>query len=278
MFDEEYFLIPLPHIFTQMFTKGTGKPWSESGNDNSIMGLFVEWRRPEHYLYAQWLVDDISLDFLIDLLGLRDEFGNRQIPSKLAWSLGGYYDFPWGRVGLYHAGATKYTFEPTNASYPYGYTYQPAVTYQLEDGTPMPLYPWDNTVGYLYGENNLAFRVEYGHTLGPWVLGGALEYVVSGSKSPGNPWHEYTTYIEAGRKTLLLDDPVLEHVLSVDADVSWTWKWLTLKSRVRLGSVWTQLALESATDGGAAIFRPQPGVNSFLYSWTIGAELKWAGG
>ena len=80
-------------------------------NDNNAMGLFVDWRKPLYYLYAQWLVDDISLDFLIPTF-LRDELGSdRRIPQKWAWSLGGYYEFPFGRLGFYHAGATKYTFQ-----------------------------------------------------------------------------------------------------------------------------------------------------------------------
>ena len=74
VFDEEYFLSPVPHIITQIVTKGRGKPWSEAANDNSIMGLFVEWQRPRSYAYAQWLVDDISLDFLVPGF-LRDKLG-----------------------------------------------------------------------------------------------------------------------------------------------------------------------------------------------------------
>ena len=51
--------------------------------------------------------------------------------NKLAWSIGGYYDFEFGRVGFYHGGATKHTFAATyaNASnpntLPYEYSYYP---------------------------------------------------------------------------------------------------------------------------------------------------------
>ena len=110
VFDEEYFFSPIPNIVTQMIANGSGKPWGQDANDNSIMGLFVERRRPESYFYAQWLVDDISLDFLIPD-SLRDEFGERKIPQKMAWSIGGSCRLPFGRLGFYHAGATKFTFE-----------------------------------------------------------------------------------------------------------------------------------------------------------------------
>ncbi len=110
MFDEEYFFSPIPLTFGQLF-RMPGKPTSQNTNDNNVMGLFVDWRKPLYYLYAQWLVDDISLDFLIPTF-LRDELGSdRRIPQKWAWSLGGYYEFPFGRLGFYHAGATKYTFQ-----------------------------------------------------------------------------------------------------------------------------------------------------------------------
>ncbi len=193
-FDAEYFLSPIPSILTQMVTKRDSTPWQEDANDNSILGLFAEWRPPWGYLYAQWLVDDISLNFLIPWF-LRDTFGNPTVANKWAWSVGGHWDLPFGRLGFYHAGATKYTFAATEDDKPYGYTYYPAVEYSLDDTMTdfeAVLDPQDNYLGYKYGENNLAFRLELSHLPHP-VLGAdfqaALEYVLSGSKSPANPWH-----------------------------------------------------------------------------------------
>ena len=131
-FDAEYFLSPIPHILTQMVTKRDSTPWQEDANDNSIMGLFAEWRPPRAYLYAQWLVDDISLNFLIPWF-LRDTFGSPTVANKWAWSVGGHWDLAFGRLGFYHAGATKYTFAATEDDKPYGYTYYPAVEYSLDD-------------------------------------------------------------------------------------------------------------------------------------------------
>lgn len=232
-FDEEYFFSPIPHILTQM-SRYAGKPWSEDSNDNSLTGLFFDWRKPLFYIYAQWLIDDLSADFLIPEF-LRDEFGGeRRIPQKWAWSLGGYYDFAFGRLGFYHAGATKYTFEATHndLSFPYEYTYYPSAEYELKDGTPMTLEYVENYIGYNYGENNIAFLVEYANTFAGVQFGANLEYVISGSKSPANPWHEDT---EAGDYTLLLDDAVLEHTLSARVRASWSWRKWTFYSKLRLG-------------------------------------------
>ncbi len=291
VFDEEYFLSPVPHILTQMVTKRDATPWREQANDNSIMGLFAEWRPPRQYYYAQWLVDDISLDFLIPWF-LRDTFGDRRIASKMAWSIGGRWELPFGRLGVYHAGATKYTFEATNDAYPYGYTYYPATEYD-RDGTMVTLDYRDNYLGYRYGENNLAFMVELA-----WPLSGAaggaggssnsqakpsspsakgaelrasLEYVLSGSKSPANPWHEHASASEAGRYTQMLDEPVLEHTVAAAASVCWPWRGWTFFSRLRLGGVFNRLGRAAAGDEGPEVFRPQPGDHDLLYALTVGA-------
>ncbi len=274
-FDAEYFLSPIPNILTQMVTKRDSTPWEEDANDNSIMGLFAEWRPSRGYLYAQWLVDDISLDFLIPWF-LRDTFGYRRIANKWAWSVGGHWELPFGRLGFYHAGATKYTFEATEDDKPYGYTYYPAVEYSLDgDLTSFEavLAPQDNYLGYKYGENNLAFRLELSHLPHP-LLGAdfmaALEYVLSGAKSPANPWHEFTTAAAAGRYTQMLDDPVLEHTVVGEVAAAWPWRGWTFYTHLRLGGAFNRLALGPSTDGMPWIFRPQPGENAFLYAWTVG--------
>jgi len=279
VFDAEYFLSPIPHILTQMVTKRDSTPWQEDANDNSLMGLFAEWRPAHGYLYAQWLVDDISLDFLIPWF-LRDLFGDRGIANKWAWSVGGHWDLPFGRLGFYHAGATKYTFAATEDGKPYEYTYYPAVEYSLDDDPAfeMTLDYRDNYLGYKYGENNLAFRLELSHLPRP-LLGAdfraALEYVLSGSKSPANPWHEYATAGDAGRYTQMLDEPVLEHTVVGDLAAAWPWRGWTFYTRLKLGGVFNRLGLEPAEAATKAqIFRPQAGENAFLYAWTLGFTYR----
>jgi hypothetical protein len=261
--------------------RNEGKPWSEESNDNSLVSWFYDWRTPYFYLYAQWLLDDINLDFLVPKF-MEDEWGGRKIPQKTAWSLGGYYDFSFGRLGFYHAGATKYTFSP-NTDYvdlPYQYSYYPDVTYVTNDlhvtpGATLTLDYMDNYIGYKYGENNLAFLVDYGNTFGPVKFNSSLEYVISGSKSPANPWHEYETVDDTGRETRLLDDPVLEHTISARVRALWNWKKLTLYSQLRLGGKFNELALEPAGDGGLDIYRPQEGSNRFIYQLKIGATYRF---
>ena len=274
VFDEEYFFSPIPNIITQMVSKGSGKPWGEDANDNSLLGLFVERQRPESYLYAQWLVDDINLDFLIPD-SLRDEFGNPKIPQKMAWSLGGSYRFPFGRLGFYHAGATKYTFESLDLGNQYGYTYYPDVEYKLGDGTPLALAEEDNYIGYLHGENNLAFLADFARRLGPVDFTASLEYVVSGSKSPANPWHQFDNVGDTGRNTLLLDDPVLEHKITGAVSASWPWRSWRFYSRLRLGAAFNRLALVEAVPFEPKIFRPQPGEHVPIYAWTLGFSYLW---
>jgi hypothetical protein len=276
-FDLEYFLSPIPHIFTQMFTSMDGTPWLQTGNDNSITGLFFEWLRPESYLYAQWLVDDISLDALIPQF-LRDwfpeVFGSTAAASKMAWSLGGRYEFPFGTLGFYHAGATKYTFEATNDVPQYGYTYYPASEY-LQDGVWVELDYRDNYIGYLYGENNLAFLADYAYSFPRLDVGASLEYVISGSKSPANPWHDATGATDAGRYTQMFGEPVLEHTVAARIQAAWRVRSWTLYGRLRLGGVFNRLGLESAVDDGGDpqrwIYRPQAGDNRLIYGLTVGA-------
>ena len=135
----------------------------------------------------------------------------------------------------------------------------------------MELAEEDNYLGYLHGENNLAFLVDFARRLGPVDFTAALEYVVSGSKSPANPWHEGTA---APDQSMLLDDPVLEHKVTGTAAASWPWRNWTFYTRVQLGAAFNHLALEPAADGGPRIFRPQAGEHVPIYAWTVGVRLN----
>jgi hypothetical protein len=281
VFDAAYFFNPAPMVGLQLY-RDEGKPWSEDSNDNSLVGWFYDWRNPRFYLYAQWLLDDLNLDFMVPDF-LREMFGkDPKIPGKTAWSLGGYYDFPFGRLGLYHAGATKYTFAATANDHlnPYEYTYFPDVTYvtgslHQTPGATLPIDYMDNYIGYKYGENNLAFLLDYQTTVGPVEFYSNLEYVISGSKSPANPWHEYIGVNDAGRDTKLLDDPILEHTISARVRALWNWRKLSLYSQIRIGGVFNKLALETAADGGLDIYRPQPGNHKLIYQLKVGVTYRF---
>ena len=213
-FDLEYFLNPIPGFLLQYLKRSPGTPWAAGFNHNSIMGFFVDRHGPASYQYAQILIDDINANRFVR----RDLVWN---PDKIAWSIGGSYDFAFGTLGFYHAGATRYTFQAfggggtgTATDTKYGYTYVPDVEYTV-DGEPRVIRLEDNYVGYLHGENNLAFMVTYDRILSsagpiPIALSSSVELTVSGSKSPANPWHELNWYLEAGEGTRLLDDDRLE--------------------------------------------------------------------
>ena len=216
-FDLEYFINPIPGFLLQYLKRSAGTPWAISVNHNSLLGFFVDYDRPGVYGYAQILIDDINFNRFVK----PDDYQN---PDKIAWSIGGRVDLPSGagRIGLFHAGATMYTFQAyggggvgSASDTRYGYVYYPDVEYTV-DGEVRAIHPEDNYIGYLHGENNLAFIATYDHELAvrpfpnPVAVDASLEYVLSGSKSPGNPWHQYNWYAEAGEGTRFLEDERLE--------------------------------------------------------------------
>jgi hypothetical protein len=221
-FDLEYLLNPIPGIFLQYAKVATGSPWSETGNDNSIMGLFADYTDPAFYTYAQLLVDDFNANAFLNP-------DSSQNPNMIAWSVGGSVPTTIGEFGFYHAGATKYTFQSFGAGsvgsatdLKYGYTYYPAVEYAV-GAESRAIAPEDNYIGYLHGENNLAFLVNYQQTFDPVLVRGSLEYTLSGSKSPANPWQEYNFWNEPDwisdgvPGTRFLDDDYLESKLTLTA-------------------------------------------------------------
>jgi hypothetical protein len=195
-FDPNYFFSPLPSILTNTILTQGANPWTQAGggNDNSLMGLFADYKSGPVYAEAQILVDDINLNFLFPA---GSSFYSPNL-DKLAWSIGGKYAFPFGTIGFWHGGATAHTYASTYSvgtdinAIPYEYMYLPTVVY---NGSIVD--PRASNIGFQWGENALAFRVTYdaepfGGT--PWAfsLSAHLEYVLNGSKSPDNPWHEYS--------------------------------------------------------------------------------------
>ena len=249
VFDPEYFLNPTPGFLLQYLKRSPGTPWATDFNHNSILGFFVDRDRADSYLYGQILIDDINFNRFIP----RDDLVWN--PDKIAWSLGGTRSFGFGTVGLYHAGATMYTFQAygggrigTATDTRYGYTYYPDVEYDLH-GEPRVIRLKDNYVGYLHGENNLAFMATYETDLRPArlvplvSLSSSLELTISGSKSPANPWHEYNDFREYGEGTRLLDEERLETRVMARAAVSAPVAGWRLSGELGLGFVVNELEL-----------------------------------
>jgi hypothetical protein len=277
-FDAEYFISPMFQYLQQIVSSTDGKPWTQENNCNSLMGFFFDIDKPDYYAYAQVLIDDINMDFL-------GFWGKLALPTKIAWSLGGHMDFPFGRIGAYTAGATKYTFEATVVNstsysvYPYEYAYYPASQYMLNDGysTVMTLDYTDNYIGYKYGENNLALMINWAKEFSPVMLSAQLEYVVNGSKSPSNPWQElggkenawYDLPWLTHSAFYLLEDPQLEHTLLGTMAATFRMGRFEANAQVKLGGRWNSLQLVEDVVGEPKIFRPV-GADRFLYQVRLG--------
>lgn len=279
-FNLEYLVNPLPGFFLQYIKGGSYVPWAESTNENSIMGFFADYTRPGAYAYAQLLVDDINANAILD----PDSFQN---PSKVAWSLGGRYAAGPGVLGLYHAGATKYTFQAygggsvgSASDTKYGYVYYPGVTYEV-DGNQQIIAPQDNYIGYLHGENNIAFLAEYESPVGPVATVSSLELTISGSKSPANPWHEYNYYSEGGEGTRLLDDDRLETKIVASGRVVWPVGRWRVFADLSLGYVVNELELTDVPpelsggdpDNSIPYFAPGS-TNRFIGSLRLGGSYS----
>lgn len=292
VFDPEYFFNPAPMYFIQIISNAPGRPWGEYGDSKSLMGFFVEREREDDYGAAQILIDDLNGSFIPGV-----EVGNL---TKMAWSLGGRKDFHFGTIGVYHAGATKYTYQGTYAKetdtgtypedgadvyynyYPYEYTYYPVSTYLLDDGeTRMPLHYTDNYIGYKYGENNIAFMVDYengfrGTAIGDFDLYSSLEWILSGAKAPSNPWHEgYNT--DVSDKTVELLDGTVEHVFVNTTRISKPIGGFTVNLDLVLGYRFNAMKLEKAPEEpeAAYIFYPQSGEHEPIVELRIGGSYTW---
>lgn len=282
-FDAETFLSPFPMYFLEMLNTSAGRPWSELSNTNSLMGFFGEYETGDLYLCGQVLVDDINAGALAPILGWAiPSLNNIENLSKVAWSLGGTYDTPFGLFGFYHGGALKYTFAATyvsDSSYstlPYEYTYFPVAEFDAGGGTYKPLDYTHNYIGYTHGENNLAFLADYTAEFGgrkPWAFGlySSLEWVINGSKSPSNPWHEHDHWTEIDPPQELLTDEVLEHTLRLDVRLSKPVNnWLFAVDGA-LGYVWNRLELVEAVADEPKIYTPVAGNNHLIASLTLRA-------
>jgi hypothetical protein len=263
-FDLEYFFNPLPAVFVNYAKDTPGRPWATNTNENALIGLFWDIDKKEQWsAYAQVLLDDLGLGFMKPLFG-----GLSDPPWKAAWALGGRIHTSAGRFGFHHAGALKFTFEPIDtdrdgrfeydsASSAYGYTYYPETRYFDDEngGDLVKIFIEDNSVGYKYGENNLAFQVDYQNTFQRFLLTAELELVLAGANSPANPWHDYETrngssnsyYADGKGGSQLLDGP-FEKRLEFRANISRKIGPLALWGAFAVGGRFDKLELKPVSD------------------------------
>jgi hypothetical protein len=303
-FDVEYFLNPLPQYFLQLLTTEPGVPWVQQANTGSMMGFFADVDRGEWGGNAQILVDDLNLDILWWV-------PDRTFKSRVAWSMGGWKLFDFGKMGFHHGGATKYTFSSTRtiesqtswgqpgyvdvpySILPYDYSYYPVTQYEMKGGDQMPVYYEDNYAGYKYGENNLAFMVDYENTLftgrpQEFKLYSYFEYVMNGSKSPANPWHEYDSPrnpdIETSDWVLFTGAPI-EHILRVNANARKRIGDFTLMLEMMAGYVFNGAKLVDVPPNYVdypvvewdepKIYVPQNGNHYPVFQLSLGANYSW---
>lgn len=214
-FDAEYFLNPIPSNLTQYVKNMLGRPWADGNNDNTIMSFFADYQKPGAWsVLGQFLLDDAGLGYFVP--------GWSKNPWQMALSLGTRVETKAGSFGLYAAGATKYTFEANQtandmspAGDAYGYTYFPDSSYYDDTGDGSgrfysPIATEDTMIGYMYGENNLAVKLDWKNPRtrpDGTAIGAGLEFRLSGTNSVTNVWHD-ALYQTDG--TWWLDDPVLE--------------------------------------------------------------------
>ncbi|MCK4543386.1 MAG: hypothetical protein KAU17_14225 [Spirochaetales bacterium] len=282
-FDALYFLSPLPSILTNTLMTQGGNPWAMIANDNSLMGMFLEKNGNDHWWYSEFLLDDINLNFLFSP-DSKYIAGNL---NKLSWSIGGWIDFHFGRIGLYHAGATKYVYGATYAdtgnpnTVPYEYTWYPVSEL---NGTVIS--PEDNYIGYKYGENNLAFLAVFENTFFPGERGafdftGSLEWVLQGQKAPNNPWQEYLDWSEIDDTIQLFGDRIIEHTIRAkirgEKQIS---NWLAggwrLSAELEIGGIFNRLGYKylPGDPEELGIFKPQQGENDLILSLTLGVSYS----
>ncbi|MFA6506946.1 MAG: hypothetical protein WCT14_12630 [Treponemataceae bacterium] len=244
-FDAEYFVNPIPSYFIQ-YMKGTGgRPWATNQNDNSTIGLFWDWKREDgSRYYAQYLMDDFYIPYLSKYL----------YPNQMAWAFGGSWKTDYGTFGFHHGGALKYTFQSNTVNsddsdareMAYGYTYYPDTAYYSDGTTVVALDITDNSFGFKYGENSAAFQVDWQNRFAGAYLKAALEFVLAGSNSAANPWHDGTS--EEGLPTSWLADDVLQKTIAVNVNAARKFGDFDVSLALKAGYTFNTLALVDPSD------------------------------
>ena len=235
-FNLDYFILPVPTFFAQHFLL-SDVPAPRGENANSIMGGFIELHLENSRFYFQVLVDDINMNRFF----YPDRFQN---PDKIAWNFGMDVKTSFGTFSFGSAGATKYTFENTIPNLNYGYFYYPFYDYE---GVPIPLD--QNYIGYEKGENNLTFFLKYSAE----NFKSKVEYSLTGSQSPFNPWHELSSFPQG---THLLDDETLQKDLKLIFEHFTKFGDFQISFSSKLEWVWNVLERVQGKDGGEDILVP----------------------
>lgn len=229
-FDADIFALPLPSALVQPVLTASGRPGSRSGDYNSIMGFFGRYDADGYSLHAQLLVDDFNMNRFLNPSAYKN-------PDKLAWTFGSNIKLPLGTLGLFTAGATKYTFESVREEF-YSYTlHSGSAVYSDSAVVAVPLE--DQMLGYVNGENNLALMARWEAPVSGMDLETGIELRLTGAQSPTNPWHNGEAWSVLG--TQLLNDPVIETRVLWDFKLSTKIKSFTFFAHAKAGYVFNRL-------------------------------------
>jgi hypothetical protein len=272
-FDPLYFTAPVPCIFiNSIYQASAANPWAENTNDNSMMGLFGEYKTDDLYLEAQFLIDDLNIPYFI-----------KYNEDKFAWSLGGYWDTSYGRFSFYHAGATEFTYESTYGGndtanlYPTQYTYYPLTSNSGSENLDIT----DNSIGFMYGENSLAFRLGYQNKIMSSFRGGldldvSVEYVLNGTKSPDNPWAKYEAdYDIPFRIGLFNEDTTIEQRIFARIGLGKTEGDWRFTAAMKVGEVFNPLVVTTVISGEPAMYVPESGNQIFVFDFSLSARYMF---
>ena len=275
-YEAEYFFSPAPVYLVNEITEHSSTPWEEDTNRQALMGCFVDKTEDNSYFYLQLLVDDMNANRVANP-------DDPQNPDKIAWSIGYKKEFSFGKLGFYHAGATKFTFEPyggedgdgNSTDTRYGYTYFPDNEY---DGKGIDYE--ENYIGYKYGEDNMAFLVDYEVDYKEYNIINSFEVIFNGAKSPNNPWQEYKDYKKVAEGTKLLGNGPIEKKILYSIDVKKEIKKdLEIMAELEVGRVIHKMELVDVEEelrdenNKIKIFRPS-NENSNLFKFGVGIKIK----
>ncbi|MCX7030147.1 MAG: hypothetical protein NTU62_08515 [Spirochaetes bacterium] len=148
----------------------------------------------------------------------------------------------------------------------------------------------DSSIGFPWGENALAFRLTFDTAIladSPWGFGllASLEYVMNGSKSPNNPWHEYTRMSDIPQRIQLFNvggPEVLEHRITLHAGATKQVGDFEARIAFDIGGVFNGLEAWYGTPEMIArneppILKPVKGNNRFVFVIELGARYVFEG-
>ena len=146
----------------------------------------------------------------------------------------------------------------------------------------------DNSVGYKYGENNLALQLDWKGEAAGFALGAGLEFRLSGSNSPANPWGDWNSYPDGG--TRWLDEDLLEKRILAGFEASREFGPWRVYAKLRAGAAFDALSLrasrcyDDADIEGAGnetpvekliyLFSPTEGLTVPIFSATLGGSYR----